>query len=312
MSDRACRRHHARRVKARVRQIARVITNNSQDRLESLDRGRDYLGHCSPCQGRNPRGAEGSLTVQERRSTNIRNWEGEYEDAPRLLRFPNIAGEEDLEMAFVKAEEETKASINVDLLLAELRLYAAEKPFCSNRWQRGDNDVSGFTDPTAVLLRISRRRNAAPVVLQAIRAGADVNACDEDTGNTALMKAVASANVEVSRILLENGADPNARNKKGETALMAAVKCCSRDENTVRLLIEKGADLNLPDGTGSSPLHIAARRGDGELVDVLLTAGAASWIANSRGMMPIDLALYKKTRTRIARAMRARIRAQQA
>jgi hypothetical protein len=342
MRNRSCRRHHARRVKARVRQIARSVTNHKPDLVRSLDRGRDYLGRCSHLEARSRHKVEGSLTVQERRATNIRTWQAEYADAPPLWLGQIVMGKESNGMQLVKAGEERRDAINVDLLLAELRLCAPAKAFRSDQRKWDENDESSFAHPTAVLLRISRRKNAGPVARQAIQAGADANGCDEDSGNTALMKAAASGNAEVIRILLETGADPNARNKKGETALMAAAKSYRHCGDTMLLLIENGADLNaqdergrtalhhavagkcaaeavglliahgtdlnVPDDKGSCPLHLAARAGAYDLAETLLNAGAASWSVDYSGNMPVDLALCKKTRMRIARAMRARIR----
>merc|ERR1719341_2360901 len=60
------------------------------------------------------------------------------------------------------------------------------------------------------------------------------------------------------------------KNKKGETALQAAV--IKGDETTVRQLLEAGACPNTRDFAGWTPLHEA--RGRPELVEMLLEAGA--------------------------------------
>lgn len=46
------------------------------------------------------------------------------------------------------------------------------------------------------------------------------------------------------------------------------------DIETVRSLLREGADVNAGQGDGMSALHWAAERGDVELIDVLLYAGA--------------------------------------
>lgn len=67
-----------------------------------------------------------------------------------------------------------------------------------------------------------------------IQAGADVNARDKQ-GNTALILCV-NHNDEIALPLIQAGADVNARNNEGDTALSKA-----DHENTKRLLIEHGA-----------------------------------------------------------------------
>lgn len=71
--------------------------------------------------------------------------------------------------------------------------------------------------------------------------------------------------------LIEHGADVNAKDNDGETALVAAVT-----DNTgvsIRVLLDNGADPMLVDGNGMTALHRAARRGYGRAVKALLTFG---------------------------------------
>ena len=48
----------------------------------------------------------------------------------------------------------------------------------------------------------------------------------DPTGDTPLHWAVENANVEVSQLLLENGADVNHANRRGDTPLHAAASRC--------------------------------------------------------------------------------------
>ena len=60
-----------------------------------------------------------------------------------------------------------------------------------------------------------------PLLELLVKNGADVNARD-NTGSTALMMASYEGNVDVVKMLLENGADLNATEKSGKTALSIA------------------------------------------------------------------------------------------
>jgi len=46
------------------------------------------------------------------------------------------------------------------------------------------------------------------------------------------------------------------------------------DREAVRALLKSGADVNAAEGDGTTALHWAARSGDGELVQMLVSAGA--------------------------------------
>ncbi|MEQ1760016.1 MAG: ankyrin repeat domain-containing protein [Vicinamibacterales bacterium] len=72
--------------------------------------------------------------------------------------------------------------------------------------------------------------------------------------------------------LLESGADINARDDHGQTAVMIA----ARDGRTptVRFLIEKGADLNATAKFNLSALMLAVINGRDAIVGILADAGA--------------------------------------
>ena len=100
--------------------------------------------------------------------------------------------------------------------------------------------------------------------------GADANA-QNDGGGTALMYAI--EDVEKTRLLLDRGADVNARSGEGRTALLIAVGRAGSNA-VVKLLLERGASasVRLPDGRGALQLAVAAR--DAALLSMLLDHGA--------------------------------------
>ena len=99
-------------------------------------------------------------------------------------------------------------------------------------------------------------------VLELLGRGADPNASDP-LGRTALMYAGINGQTDTMEILIEKGAQINAQDKAGETPLHAAI--VFGDPNAIRLLIDKGADVNarfyLGPNTGNlSPLGLAKLR----------------------------------------------------
>jgi len=99
--------------------------------------------------------------------------------------------------------------------------------------------------------------------------GADVNA-KNDAGATALMWA--AHDIEKTRLLLEYGADANAASDHGRTALTAAAGR-SGGAPVVRLLLEYGANPSVAAGE-SSPLVEASMVGEESVFRLLLDAGA--------------------------------------
>jgi ankyrin repeat protein len=64
----------------------------------------------------------------------------------------------------------------------------------------------------------------ADIVEALLKAGANPNLPEEDTGGTPLMYAAKKRCLPIIRLLLEAGADPNIKDTSGETALMKAEK----------------------------------------------------------------------------------------
>jgi ankyrin repeat protein len=114
-------------------------------------------------------------------------------------------------------------------------------------------------------------------VRAALSEGASADATQPD-GRTALMLAAESGDVEAVRALLERGADPNAQAVYGETALMLA------DPDVVGILVEAGADVDARNGTGRTALISAT---DVDKVRALLAAGADVDRAGSDGATPL-------------------------
>jgi ankyrin repeat protein len=89
-----------------------------------------------------------------------------------------------------------------------------------------------------------------------------------------LTDAALSSDVRCLEILLQHGADPNAKNlsMSGSTALMLAA--LSGRTASERILLTHGADPNIKDADGRTALSTAAYYGQETAVRILLDAGA--------------------------------------
>lgn len=81
--------------------------------------------------------------------------------------------------------------------------------------------------------------------------------------------------LKAAALLLEHGADPNAKNHSNQTPLWVA--CCDNTHNyaLASSLLQHGADPNIKDNEGRSPFHwIIWRDNDNAMAELMLKHGA--------------------------------------
>ena len=88
--------------------------------------------------------------------------------------------------------------------------------------------------------------------------------------DTLLMVASRRGRLDAMKWLLENGADANAKNSRGQTTLMVAA---AENLEAVPILLTYGADIQASDARGKTALSYAARRGTLETIKYLLSQG---------------------------------------
>src|SRR5262249_31362433 len=116
-----------------------------------------------------------------------------------------------------------------------------------------------------------------------LEVGADVDA-RTILGTTPLF-AAAAAGAENVRLLIDKMANVNAVSLSGATPLMA-----SRDRDVVALLVSQGADAAIRPKRGEPALAAAATRGDLAATTLLLDKGADVNAPDYRGYTPLILA----------------------
>lgn len=117
-------------------------------------------------------------------------------------------------------------------------------------------------------------------------------------GFTPLGLACHFGNEETALLLLDCGADVNARSKDGQLNNMAIHAAIAGNfEHITRTLIEYGADVNIKcEGEwrqGFSPLHVAGYFGRESIIKVLLQHHADKKAKNTNGETPYELAITR-------------------
>jgi ankyrin repeat protein len=182
-----------------------------------------------------------------------------------------------------------------------------------------------FGGPHSYPLAAALKNGHTDVAALLLKHGADINAKDWPSQNTALHTSILHGNFEVASFLLEHNACVEVENSRGETPSHIAIRksvdssipypllhqllrqsskvpnrnattplhlaISLNSESLVSFLIQHGADVNATDGQGRTPLHSLASMGwGGKLPDILRHLrgkGADLKIEDGRGYTPL-------------------------
>jgi ankyrin repeat protein len=206
--------------------------------------------------------------------------------ASRLVEHWIRSTSEAFSISRTNLEDDNATVSSTDDLLMELLTTAAH----IGQYETSEVLLSLFKDfattDHAGTRRVSRPLIAAAqsghvgIVQMLVDKGADLNASDE-YGNTALLYAAEEGLFHAVRHLLDMGSDPNISNKHRRTAIMYAAS--EGHIEAVQILRGKGADVEARDRQWWNALIHASQRGCLEMTKLLLRGGAKFNACDSQG-----------------------------
>jgi ankyrin repeat protein len=120
--------------------------------------------------------------------------------------------------------------------------------------------------------------------------GANVNSKDR-FGNFALVLATSGRYIEIVRLLLDQGANVDSKDNEGDPVLQIASK--NGYTEIVRLLLDRGANIDLKDDSYNfTALMYASIKGRTEIVQLLLNWGADTSLKNTNGKTALCIASF--------------------
>lgn len=126
-----------------------------------------------------------------------------------------------------------------------------------------DRGPSGNTALHEAVGKYGNRKYSIDIVKLMLSKGADVNAADG--GNTPLLDAILHQRPVMVKLLLEHGAKPNIKGKKGKTPLFCAVE--NKQPEMVKHLLEHGADPKIATPKGETPMSFAKSKTESKYLD---------------------------------------------
>lgn len=172
-----------------------------------------------------------------------------------------------------------------------LAIYHGDEEIVELLLSRGINvndSIKGAAGNAVKPLMLAIEYGRENIIELLLKAGAQFEAMDGN-GNTALIRAATDSNrVPIVKRLLQLGASVNASNNHGVTALMVAVKGGS--EEMVRAILEKRPNLEARSSDGETALLIASREGYRSIVILLIEKGAEVMNGYPKGQTPQDVA----------------------
>lgn len=143
------------------------------------------------------------------------------------------------------------------------------------------------------VLSVAAKDGQVEMVQELLKMGADPN-CRDSKVETALMAAVLNRQKEAVLLLLQNGAKLEDMCPRDVGPFLVLVEQMGDDEETMEIVLSKDIDINAANNDGETALTICARKGYINLAEKLITMGAKFDEENRVGNTPLMIAIFKE------------------
>src|SRR6185312_13435066 len=211
-----------------------------------------------------------------------------------IAKGANLRATDRLGSDAVMAASEQGADANLKILLDAGASGKETRRNIGRRQQTAANVTSGVIDRAlralegSTALMDATEGGCETCVRLLLQRGADAKA-KTGAGETALHEASFEVSPAMVRMLLEAGAPVNVADERGFTPLMMAANSRTKSAEVARMLLEHGADPQAKDGLGRTAADWAGIGARGEIVN-LLPAAAAVEILKTSATEPVPVA----------------------
>lgn len=142
------------------------------------------------------------------------------------------------------------------------------------------------------------KKNKKEIIRLLVKYGANVNAMIGPDPVPILYYSIVRHNTEIVQTLIDCGADPNItynnEYNNGHTLLMRTCSLCYNDDGIADILIRAGANVNAKNSSGKTALYTACMYSNPEIAISLLKAGADpnTTVEGEHGKTPLLLSCY--------------------
>ena len=151
------------------------------------------------------------------------------------------------------------------------------------------NNPNEFGGPESYPLHVALENGNVTVARLLLERGADINAKHKE--NTALHRAIEKRDYEVAQLLVAEGADVAAHNLRGITPLHLALRECTKNGvDAAPYITLLASNINVKDRHGKTPLHFAAMFRCVSYAALLVEYGADVNILDNSGRNPLHIA----------------------